>query len=64
MNRRYIEYIVIGIGFILIFLLGLNADTRSIERDLEILKEISVIQQATETNQKAIIHIFNSLNEP
>ena len=55
-------YAAIGMVFVWLFLMGLLADTRSVQRDIDILERISVIQSVVGTNQEAVIRILNSLN--
>jgi len=61
--KKYLSYIAISLGFILgMFLLGL-VDTRSVQRDKEIIEDILVIKSLIRTNQEAILFLLKENNQ-
>ena len=60
--KQIINSVALWVAIIVLFLLGLKADTRSVERDNKILQSLISVQGAVSTNQKAIIQILESPN--
>ena len=62
---KKINTIMLWIAIMVLAILGLNADTRSVKRDIyaldkiaDLRKEINILKSAVDTNQKAIIKLL------
>ena len=60
---KIINNVAIWVAILTLLLLGVKADTRSVQRDITVLNQISGLQSQMQTNQEAIISILKVLNK-